>query len=73
LTVKTLRGTWYLGKRKVHGLSVMFGKRNHLVGTARRATNSKAPVALGHDAPSNRVENLVEYFVPNPLGSRVLN
>lgn len=51
----------------------MFGKRNHLVGTARLATNSKAAVALGHDAPRNRVENLVEYFVPNTLGSRVLN
>lgn len=68
-----LRGTWYFRERKVHRLSVMFRQRNHLVGPARRAANSKAAVTLGHDAPRNRVEDLVEYFVPNALGSRVLD
>jgi len=52
---------------------MVFRQRNHLVGTARRTTNSKAAVTFGHDAPSNRMENLVEYFVPDALGSRVLN
>ena len=47
------------------------GKRHHLVRARGRAADTEAGVALGHQPARDRMEDLVEDLVPDPLRARV--